>query len=63
MYSSLYCPCGASFLILFSFFIEVQKEEIATGPVSVPKTLITVQQKVKKRPFFIAGDDLEIEGM
>lgn len=40
---------------------EVQKEEVA-APVSVPKTLITVQQKVKKRPFFIAGDDPEIEG-
>lgn len=48
--------------LCFPLSAEVQKEEVA-APVSVPKTLITVQQKVKKRPFFIAGDDPEIEGI
>ncbi|KAK8386882.1 hypothetical protein O3P69_017951 [Scylla paramamosain] len=40
---------------------EAEKEAVVAPPVSVPRPLVTVHQKVKKRPFFIHDDDREIE--
>ncbi|XP_045104258.1 probable RNA-binding protein CG14230 isoform X2 [Portunus trituberculatus] len=42
---------------------EAEKEEVAAPPVSVPRSLVTVHQKVKSRPFFICKDDREIKGL
>ena len=36
---------------------------MAAPPVSVSRSLITVHQKVKRRPFFISEDDREIKGL
>lgn len=42
---------------------EIEKEEVVEAPVSVPKSLVSMHQKKKKRPFFIYDNDREIKGL
>lgn len=53
---------GFSLLAQFSKMNEeeAEEEEVVAPPVSAPRSLVTIHQKVKTRPFFIRDDDREI---